>query len=619
MSKIRILPEDISNRIAAGEVIERPASVVKELVENSIDAEATSIKIIIEKAGRKLISITDNGTGMDEDDTLLCFEPHATSKIISIEDIDHIATMGFRGEAIPSIASISRFRLRTKKSDAIEGHEVIVEGGKFITSLPVGCAPGTEMSVRDIFFNTPARRKFLRTDKTEEKHIIDTVCQLALANSSISFELIIDGEKSISTPGDSSLLPRIQTFFGKTMAKALLPVQYEKAGITVSGYIARHGFTKKSRKEQRAFLNNRPIESMSIYRGILNGYESLVMKGCYPPVILFLSMDPGRVDVNVHPAKREVRFREMNLVSAVIAEAIHETLRSAVSPTVSVSSELPLNAILNGASVNYVPQHIEQGSFQGFDSKNAIPEIFPEQYPETRTTPNSGLRNSQKIENEQYQQTESITEQLECELDVEITHSQKSEDQTALNFDILAFLDETYILAASEGGLVIIDQHAAHERVLFERLMKNAEASVQSQRLLIPVTLDLSRSEVQFLNKNSESFIELGFEVESFGHNTVIIHAVPPSLSADGASELFTELLTCLIEEEKLSGKVDRAAIAQAACKKAVKAHDKLTVNEAQALLEQMRECSLPYSCPHGRPTIISISYKELEKRFGRK
>ena len=617
MSKIRILPEDISNRIAAGEVIERPASVVKELVENSIDAKATSIKIIIEKAGRKLISITDNGTGMDEDDTLLCFEPHATSKITSIEDIDNIATMGFRGEAIPSIASISRFRLRTKKADDVEGHEVIVEGGKFISSLPIGCAPGTEMSVRDLFFNTPARRKFLRTDNTEEKHITDTVCQLALANSSISFELILDGEKSISTPGDSSLLPRIQSFFGKTMTNAMLPVQYERAGIAVSGYIARHGFTKKSRKEQRAFLNNRPIESLSIYRGIQNGYESLVMKGCYPPVILFLTMDPGRVDVNVHPAKREVRFREMGLVSGVIAEAIHETLRSAASPTVSVAPELPLNAILNGASVNYVPQHVEQSSFQGFDSKSAIPEILPEEYPEISQSNAPDLRNSQTEEEHQLQSPEVVTTQADT-ASVPSPEAE-SESQADLGFEILAFLDETYILASSENGLVIIDQHAAHERVLFERLMKSSEMSAQSQKLLIPVTQDLSRSEVLFLKKNVESFTDLGFEVESFGNNTVIIHAVPPSLSVDDASELFSELLSSLINEEKLSGRVDKAAIAQAACKKAVKAHDKLTISEAQALLQQMSECALPYSCPHGRPTIISISYKELEKRFGRK
>ncbi len=606
MSNIRILPEDISNRIAAGEVIERPASVVKELVENSIDAHATSITINIEKAGRKLISITDNGDGMDEDDTLLCFEPHATSKITSIEDIDSIATMGFRGEAIPSIASISRFRLRTRQIDCLEGYEVIVEGGKFISSSPAGCAPGTEMSIRDLFFNTPARRKFLRTDNTEEKHITDTVCQLALANSNIAFELIIDGVKAIETPADSSLLPRIQTFFGKTMTNSLLPLEFEKAGIKVTGYIAQHGYTKKSRKEQRSFLNNRPIESQAIYRGIANGYESLVMKGCYPPVILFLSMDPGRVDVNVHPAKREVRFREMGLVTSVITEAIYNTLRSASVPTVSVAPELQLNSILNGASVNYTPQHIEQGSFKEFDSKNALPDITPEEY-HTIPVDYTDMQDAQPAKS------------IATESPTAVTQPDSGESKKDLSFEILAFLDETYILASSDSGLVIIDQHAAHERILFEHLMQSAKNETVSQKLLIPVTIDLSRSEVNFLKKNSELFLDLGFEVESFGNNTVIIHALPAALTADDAAELFADLLSSLIDEEKLSGRVDKAAIAQAACKKAVKAHDKLTLEEANALLQQMGQCSLPYSCPHGRPTIISISYKELEKRFGRR
>lgn len=601
MSIIRILPENISNRIAAGEVIERPSSVVKELIENALDAKATEIKIIIEKAGKKMISITDNGSGMDEDDTLLCLEPHATSKIKSIEDIDRISTMGFRGEAIPSIASISRFRLRTRKNDSMEGNEVIVEGGKMISSSPVGCAPGTEITVRDLFYNTPARRKFLKTDNTEEKHITDIVCQIALANCGISFELIFDGVKSFSSPGDPSLLPRVHSFYGKTMTNSLIPIQFEKAGININGFIARHGFTKKSRKEQRAFLNSRPIESLSIYRGIQNGYESLVMKGCYPPVILFLQMDPLRVDVNVHPAKREVRFRESGLVSGVITDAIRETLRKTSTPTVSIPPELPINSILKGASINYAPSSMEQRSFQQFE--NFIPEIQPEQY--TNIPASAEDLNSE----ERFSQQAQIINKPERESDL----------TSAFSFEILAFLDETYMLASSDSGLVIVDQHAAHERILFERLMKEQGSSTPSQKLLIPVTLDISRSEVQFLDKNAAPFEELGFEVESFGNNTIIIHAIPSSLKTNDAAEFFNDLLDLLINEENLSGRVDKSVLAQAACKKAVKAHDKLTMEEAEALIKQMGECELPYSCPHGRPTIISISYKELEKRFGRK
>jgi DNA mismatch repair protein MutL len=598
MSIIRILPDNISNRIAAGEVIERPASVVKELIENSLDAGATDIKIIIEKAGKKLISITDNGVGMDEDDALLCLEPHATSKISTVEDIDRISTMGFRGEALPSIASISRFRIRTRKKESLEGNEVVIEGGKLIASAPVGCAPGTEITVRDLFYNTPARRKFLKTDNTEEKHITDVICQIALANCGKSFELIIDGVTSFSSAGDENLLPRIQSFYGKTMANALIPINFEKGGIKISGFIARHGFTKKSRKEQRSFLNRRPIESLSIYRGIQNGYESLVMKGCYPPVILFLEMDPMRVDVNVHPAKREVRFREAGLVSGVITEAIRATLQMVSTPTVSVAPELPLNSILKGASVHYSPSNMQQDSFQDFDQN--LPEISPENYTDM---PSGDPGNSD----------------TQPTMEPGINTDLSSQQTQHLSFKILAFLDDTYILASSANGLVIIDQHAAHERILFERLMRCHDGISASQKLLIPVTLDLSRSEVKFLNKNADSFQELGFDVESFGNNTVIIHSFPASLNTNAASEIFNDLLELLINEENLSGGVDKSVIAQAACKKAVKAHDRLTVEEAEALVRQMGECELPYSCPHGRPTVINISYKELEKRFGRK
>jgi DNA mismatch repair protein MutL len=308
MSLIRILPDDISNRIAAGEVIERPASVVKELMENSIDAGASAISVKIENAGKKLIMVTDDGSGMDPDDALLCFEPHATSKIKKIDDIDNIQTMGFRGEAMPSIASVSRLKMKTRTKDSLEGIEVIIEGGRFISAEPAGCAPGTEIAVRNLFYNTPARRKFLKTDNTEEKHIIDMFCSIALAHPLISFDLIINGSKIISSSKDNDLLSRIQTFYGKTLKNALLPLEFSKADIFVKGFIARHGYTKKSRKEQRVYINSRPVESQAVYRGIKNGYDSLIMKGTFPPVFLMIEMHPSKVDFNVHPAKRESEF-----------------------------------------------------------------------------------------------------------------------------------------------------------------------------------------------------------------------------------------------------------------------------------------------------------------------
>ena len=645
MSEIRILPDEISNRIAAGEVVERPASVVKELVENSIDAGATSISIRIEGAGRKLIAIVDDGGGMDADDALLCFEPHATSKISTSEQINRISTMGFRGEAIPSIASIARVRLLTRRRDSLEGCEVLVEGGKFISSSPAGCAPGTEITIRDLFFNTPARRKFLRTEQTEEKHISDTICMLALANSGVAFELSFNGVKNFTSPGADSAFPRIREFLGKTMSDALIPVDYEKAGVRVTGYIARHGFTRKSRKEQRVFLNGRPVEAQEIYRGLRNGYESLVMKGSYPPVVLFLSMSPERVDVNVHPAKREVRFRESALIASVVAESVRNTLRNVPSPTVSVTSELSLNSILRGASVEYQPPMMEQSVLPTFGSDAPIPEIFPEipfdspvgdhlaNAPEEHPSDGSknhatSLPNSVAVSpgpsgNVAVPQTAS-GDMLAGSADIPESSCDNRGIPSSISDDfalrIFGFLDETYILAASDSGLVVIDQHAAHERVMFEKLMREAESTTpNSQRLLIPVTLDFSASEVAFLKKSADALDSLGFEVEPFGRNTVIIHAIPAALSENDAESLISDILATLMEEGRAVSKPDKAAVATAACRRAVKAHDSLTHDEAAALIAQMGRCKLPYSCPHGRPTIISISYKELEKRFGRK
>ncbi|MCK5844422.1 MAG: DNA mismatch repair endonuclease MutL [Victivallales bacterium] len=642
MSEIRILPDEISNRIAAGEVVERPASVVKELVENSLDAGAKSISIRIDGAGRKLIGVVDDGVGMDSDDALLCFEPHATSKINSPEHIDRITTMGFRGEALPSVASIARVRLLTRKHDVLEGCEVVVEGGRFISSSPAGCAPGTEITVRDLFFNTPARRKFLRSDHTEEKHISDIVCHLALANFGVAFELSFDGAVAFISPPDDSPFPRIREFLGKTMSDAFTPVDYERAGIRITGYIARHGFTRKSRREQRVFLNSRPIEAQEIYRGLRNGYESLVMKGSYPPVALYIEMAPDRVDVNVHPAKREVRFRESALVVSIIADAVRETLRSVAAPTVAVTPELSLDSILRGASIDYNSPTMEQTSLPSLVGGTPIPEIIPE-LPADQSATFDSNRSLEALSSSRNSFLESATDNTVSQA-FDATGERESLDTSAQGVSIdsldagresrgpatlpvddfalriIGFLDDTYILAASESGLVVIDQHAAHERVLFEKLMSVAERDVPtSQRLLIPVTLDLAIGEVAFLMKSADVLDTLGFELEPFGRNTIIVHAIPAALSDNDADALILDILHTLLEDGVAKAKPDKAAVASAACRRAVKARDSLTAEEAAALIAQMGRCKLPYSCPHGRPTIISISYKELEKRFGRK
>lgn len=601
MGSIKILPDSISNRIAAGEVIERPASVVKELVENSIDAGADKITVQIENSGTKLISVTDNGRGMDPDDAILCLEPHATSKISHAEDINRIYTLGFRGEALPSIASVSRLRLRTRRKKDIEGTEVYVEGGKFAEAVPVGCAPGTEINVRDLFFNTPARKKFLHSKGTEERHIQETLWGLALGFPSVSFELLMDGRVIFSSPSDKNLLPRIQTFFGKDMPDNLMPVENSGQSLKISGHIARHGYTKNSRREQRVFVNHRPVESAALYAGIRDGYGSLTNDGRFPPVFLFLEMDPGLVDVNVHPAKREVRFREGRLVSSFISESIRDALRNSQAPTISVSSDLQFRSILAGAGISYAPKKQFQDTGM-FDGKIDMPAL--------RTTPiPSPLRDEKAPPPEPAVNPPPGLAAPEPE-----EHSAVSE------LKILAFLDETYILASSKNGLVIIDQHAAHERVMFEKLLNTeGEKATVSQKLLIPITVELSRSEVLFLGKYSSHFSKLGFEFESFGANTVIVNSIPSGLPQENLRGLFSDMLSILMEEGRISGKIDTASIARAACRHSVKAHDRITFEEAKSLLRQLSRCELPFSCPHGRPVIINISYRELEKRFGRR
>ena len=635
MSVIRVLSENISNRIAAGEVIERPASVVKELVENAIDAGAMSIIVEIEKAGRKLIAVTDNGCGMDQDDAMMCLEPHATSKIKSPEDIDKIMTLGFRGEAIPSIASISRFSLTTRPHQSLEGFEVNVRGGKMLVAEPAGCAPGTRIEVRDLFFNVPARKKFMRADATEERHIQEIMYMLSLPYPNIAFELIMDGRKIFSSPAHDSLMPRIKNFFGKNYADHMLEVGYSDEDISVKGFVARHGLTRTTRREQRTFFNGRPVEAPAAYRGIRDGFGTLLEKGRFPPCILFVSVDPYTIDINVHPAKREVRLKNEFKVSRVISEAIKIALRQAPAPSMTLDSKIPLRSLLNGMQVDYSTPKAEQvdlgfeqspsqSSNQNDSSWIDVSEDVEIDAMLAKPEPVKAHKDNKeksKIEHEYIAERPLENDIQPCtQAPVIKTHN---DDSLCLpgsgKIEIVGFIDKTYILGVCADGMVVIDQHAAHERVMYERLLNAARQEIASQRLLLPIAIELSRSEAAYINKHSDKFLKLGFEVDELSSNTVMLNAIPASLSQENAGGMLKDMLSQLIEEGKASNKLDLEALAMASCKAAVKAHDNLTVNEARSLFKQMAECELPFSCPHGRPTIINISLKELEKRFGRR
>lgn len=629
MGKIRVLPEKLSNMIAAGEVIERPASVVKELVENSIDAGASKISVRSDRGGSKLISVSDDGSGMDSDDAMMCLEAHATSKILDENDIRNICTLGFRGEALPSIASVSRLTLRTRQKESIQGFELIVEGGKFIKSAPMGCAPGTEIIVRDIFFNIPARKKFMRSRTTEEKHIIDAFQLLALPNPSVSFELFMDGRNAFSTPAHSGLMPRITTFFGKETADGLIALEYEKNGIKISGFASKFENSRNSRKEQRTFVNGRAVESFAVYRGIKEAYGNMVEKGRFPPVIIFIELSPGMVDVNVHPAKREIRFRDERLVSEAVTAAVRESIRKGfVFPSYSFDYDKKAEAELKSeveSRLSSAPADTTDASEISKLSINSIMEGARIDYSLRQTAVFSkGIP-----ESSQQSPVVGNTENTHAELAFkEISGSgdkaEGSQSETKISGDtgmrILGFLGATYIIAENPSGLVIIDQHAAHERVLFEKILKGSEEKGSvSQSLLFPITLELSRAESLLMEKHIAHFKEAGFEIENLGHDTVMINAIPAPLNQDNAGGLVRDMLAEMLESGGKSGQSDLESVASAACAAAVKAKDKMSIVEAESLIRQMNRCEMPFSCPHGRPTIVNLSLRELEKRFGRK
>ena len=656
MSKIKVMSEQLSNRIAAGEVIERPASVVKELVENAIDAGARRVRIEIERAGSRLIAVSDDGCGMDGDDAMLSLEPHGTSKLLSEDDIDNIVTLGFRGEALPSIASISRLTLTTRTAGQLEGTQIVVEGGKLIDAGPCGGAVGTTIRVRDLFFNTPARKKFLKADATEAHHIEEAVLALAIPRPEVAFELVMDGRSVFHSPAAENAAPRLREFFGRVYADSLWPVSHRENGMEITGYIASPGFTRNSRREQRTFVNGRAVESLAIYRGIRDGYATLAESGRFPPAILFLVMSPLDVDVNVHPAKREVRFKHEYAVSRAIAAAVGNALkrtREAGPPAgaegLPLSGQIPLRMVLDSAAVQYEPRRSEQP---------VMPEIIPpapgqpsaEEYettpPPQAATPPAGLSPADSAVS-----SESRPEPAENDLYVsppvpnenagfltDTAPGTEPEAAAALavrsKFDypdipfngewptgIIGVLDDTYLLASGKTGLILIDQHAAHERVLYEKTLKSMKTrEFTSQMISPPIVLNLSMQEAELLNTYMDQFTRIGFEIEEFGQDSYAVRAVPDNLFSIAKKELLIQMLDSLSDEITRNQSPDLIdeKIASMSCKAAVKGNMKLSVQEVDALIGELLSLDNPYHCPHGRPTIIAMTKRELEKKFKR-
>ena len=595
-NRIHLLDELVANQIAAGEVIERPASVLKELIENSIDAGATQIHIEIEVGGRQLIRVTDNGCGMNRDDALLCLECHATSKVKTSQDIQAIHTLGFRGEAIPSIASISRFRLQTAEENSNGGTEIFVSGGKIESVKEIGAPTGTQVEVKNLFFNVPGRRKFMRSVETEAGHLEQLFRTYALAHPEINWFYRSDHKTSYQLPATQIPLRRLEDLLGKEWINQLVPVQAQQSGIQLQGWIGRAGVSRSSKSDEYWFVNTRPVESRTLYYALREGYQNALMKGRHPIGVLFLKLPAESIDVNVHPAKREIRFRDDYSIRQFLVAAIRASLQTTQPTpiTVTLTTAVPPATPLSSYKIN---QPLSPTPIAMAQRSSSSPSLSPQEIP------------------------------IDLPLPLPTVHSQSTSPKTyqsygPLRLRVLGIVNQLYIIAESQEGLVIIDQHAAHERVLFERVLKQKIAgAAASQRLLVPVSLELPPTQTAFLKTIQSTLETAGLVIQDFGKNTFVVESVPPFFPHDKITSLTQDILDDLQTqggETKTKRHFSEEIIIRTVCRKAIKANDKIRTEEIDRLIEDLLACDLPYTCPHGRPTLILLNHNELEKKFGR-
>jgi len=579
MPKIHLLPEELINQIAAGEVVERPASVVKELVENSIDAGATRIEIEVKEGGRKLIRVLDNGCGMSREEAHLAFQRHATSKISRLEDLHQISSLGFRGEALPSIASVAKVELLTKSQENSVGTLLKIEAGQFRFVKEYPANQGTRAEVSDLFYSTPARRKFLKSQMTETRHIIDLVTNFALAFPQIAFRLTIDGREALKLES-ADLKQRIAELFGGDVIKKL--VELRETGIVgILGFVGKPELSKSSRTDIRFFVNSRSISNRTLSHALTSAYGDMLTKRRFPLAVIFLEVPPHLVDVNVHPQKLEVRFQDERGVHDLVYRAVKKALDREFVSTVRKSVDtIPAYSIgQTSSTIKETPLEYQAGLEP---QETVLAKLFSTPVTE-KTFPPQLKKEVLPLETNFYQ------------------------------------LFNTYILTQSGKELLIIDQHAAHERVLFEEILQNISSQTQasSQKLLFPETMDLTPQELTELQNNSEVLEKLGFEIQSLGGKTVMLSAIP-ALARNQTTHFLKEVLDESIHQSE-AGKDRSKTIASAlACRVAVKAGDILTATEMQSLLKSLMGLNTPQVCPHGRPTLIRIPLSELERRFGR-
>ncbi len=614
MTQVRILPEILSNQIAAGEVVERPASVVKELVENSIDARATDITVEIVKGGKSLIRVSDNGTGLSRDDALLSIERYATSKIFTTDDLFNISTMGFRGEALPSIASVSKFTMVTRPEAAAFATRLEISGGRVMNVTDAGAPVGTLVEVKNLFFNTPARKKFLRTDNTEISHISDMVSSAALGYPHIRFRLFSNSRLQKNFPASDSLYQRAVGVLGQETSGRLFTLDFGDEYLEVKGVAAHPSVTRSSTAKIFLFVNNRLIYDRGLISSLFQGYRGRIMKGRFPMAALFINIGYDQVDVNVHPAKREIRFFNYQRVYQAVLQAVAQGLE---------------------ASQAKVTEYTAKQIARPEPGKTPLADVKEERFRKMAETAPKIVEQSSF--NWSYQQTQPVAQQTESDQINEKSASEfryetpgdqpatPDENETPVaggpELQIVGQVMGTYIIAEKDNGLVLVDQHAAHERIVFEKLKtRHLSMGISSQKLLVPETVELTAKESNLLAEMLPELEKLGIEIEPFGGTTYVVKSVPELISDRSVQSLIVDIIENAGTQKNAFKKDDWLddCLILMACHHAVRANHNLHKQEMKQLIKDLEKCENPMHCPHGRPIMITLTKEELEKLFKR-
>lgn len=618
MSQIQVLDKLTIDKIAAGEVIERPASIVKELVENAIDAGSTAVTVEIEDGGISYIRVSDNGCGIPKEEVRLAFLRHSTSKIRTAEDLESVASLGFRGEALSSIAAVARVELLTKTKDSVYGTRYCIEGGEEKSLEDAGATDGTTFMIRQIFYNTPARRKFLKTPMTEASHISELMTRLALSHPEVSIRFVSNGQTRLSTSGNGRLKDVIYHVFGREVAKELIEVETETTNLKISGYIGKPLVSRGNRNYENYYINGRYVKSKIIAKAIEDAYKGFTMQHKYPFVVLHLTMTGGHLDVNVHPTKMELRFDNQQNVYEEIYQVILDALtRKELIPEVSVSEVTPVsetpkqNITVHQVTPPQTAEHPENKNLDYFMKRmQERVNAYHRQDSQAEVRDQSGIYKN-ALENNK------IQEAVQTTLFEDLRVSEKPKEV----YKLIGQVFDTYWLVEYREQLYIIDQHAAHERILYEKTLKQMQTKeYTSQYVSPPIVLNLSMQEEETLKRHFDVFAKIGFEIESFGPSSYAIRAVPDNLFGIAKESLFIEMLDSMNDEisTSLTPELVTQKVASMSCKAAVKGNHRLSAREVETLIDELLTLDNPYHCPHGRPTIIAMTKRELEKKFKR-